>query len=83
MWTYYMISHYYFYILNTVLITDDKCLEGRIYVCYSGNHGSRKSSYNWRFAVSGFLSWPRVHKAFQNQDQGQAQVKKSSTMDFF
>ena len=28
------------------------------------------------------LTWPRVHKAFQNQDQDQAQVKKSFTMDF-
>jgi len=25
---------------------------------------------------------PCVHKAFQNQDQDQAQVKNSSTMDF-
>jgi len=28
-------------------------------------------------------TWSRVHKAFQNQDQDQAQVKYSSTMDFF
>ena len=27
------------------------------------------------------LSWPRVHKAFQNQDQDQAQVKHYFTMD--
>ena len=26
--------------------------------------------------------WPRVHKAFQNVDQDQAQVKHSFTMDF-
>ena len=25
------------------------------------------------------ILWPRVHKAFQNQDQDQAQVKNSST----
>jgi len=29
-----------------------------------------------------FFSWPRVHKAFQSQDQDQAQVKHSFTMDF-
>ena len=27
--------------------------------------------------------WARVHKAFQNQDQDQAQVKNSFTMNFF
>ena len=26
--------------------------------------------------------WPRVHKAFQNQDQDQSQVKNSFTMPF-
>jgi len=28
-------------------------------------------------------TWPRVHKAFQNKDQDQAQVKHSYIMDFF
>ena len=29
------------------------------------------------------VTWPHVHKAFQNQNQDQAQVKNSSTMDCF
>jgi len=29
------------------------------------------------------VPWSRVHKAFQNQDQDQTQVKHSSTMDYF
>ena len=33
--------------------------------------------------LANLRSWPRVHKAFQNQDQDQGQVKHSSTMDFF
>ena len=28
------------------------------------------------------MPWPRVHKAFQNQDQDQAQVKNYFTMVF-
>ena len=28
-------------------------------------------------------TWSRVHKAFQNQDQDQAQVKNNYTMDIF
>ena len=29
-----------------------------------------------------FISWPRVHKAFQNQDQDPTKVKNSFTMHF-
>jgi len=29
------------------------------------------------------MFWPRVHKAFQNTDQDQAQVNNSYIMDFF
>jgi len=32
--------------------------------------------------MNSFVSRPRVRKAFQNQDQDQAQVKQPSTMDF-
>ena len=28
------------------------------------------------------IPWPHVHKAFQNKDQGQAQVNNSYIMDF-
>jgi len=30
-----------------------------------------------------YVSWSRVHKAFQNKDQDQAQVKNSYIMAFF
>ena len=33
--------------------------------------------------INAIYTKPRVHKAFQNKDQDQAQVKQSHIMDFF
>jgi len=35
------------------------------------------------YILHNYVSWPRVHKAFQIKDQVQAQVKNSYIMAFF
>ena len=50
-----------------------KCLFNLVYWCLT------KEQLTSRI----FFAWPRVHKAFQNQDQDQAQVKKYFTMELF